>query len=196
MGSRRMSLARIEALIENMKRELSLGGSTLSGLKREVIRQTTATGWNDSAYSLTISQSGALILFDKDEATTVTLPAITSSDLGTTFAFLETIASNTARKVQSAYDNDYLIGGVALNFDGASTDSTGTYAFIKAGATERAITFDDNIANGAGGVGSVITVTAVLAGNTGAGGGSKFVWAIEGTMVAVAENSGGAQIFS
>ena len=38
MGTKRVGLARIEALMENLKREIALGGSTLVGM----LSQTTA----------------------------------------------------------------------------------------------------------------------------------------------------------
>ena len=37
MGTKRIGLARIEALIENLKRDLALGGATLGGVKKSVI---------------------------------------------------------------------------------------------------------------------------------------------------------------
>ena len=46
--------------------------------QKRVIRQTTADGWNDGAVTLTTAQKGSIILLDKDEATVVTLLAITS----------------------------------------------------------------------------------------------------------------------
>ena len=164
--------------------------------RRQVIRQTAATDWNDAAYALTTAQSGALVLFDKDEITTVTLPAITATDIGTTFTFLETLASDTLRKIVCAYDDDLFVGGITLGFDAVSTDSTGTIAFLPTGAADYAIAFDDDATNGAGGLGSMVTVTAILTGNTGAGGGDKLVWAVEGRMIAQAENSTGAAIFT
>ena len=58
------------------------------------------------------------------------------------------------------------------------------------------ITFDDNLANGAGGVGSIVKLTAVVTGNTGAGGGAKLVWAVTGQMFTADPNSNGTEIFT
>ena len=52
------------------------------------------------------------------------------------------------------------------------------------------------MANGAGHVGSWVKVTAVLIGNTGAGGGAKLVWAVQGNMGTVDPNGTGAAIFT
>ena len=165
---------------------------TMTGAKREVLRQTVV----GAARTLDTSESGALILLDKDEACAFTLPAIGSGDIGCTFTFIETVVSDTDRTVNTAFDNDYFVGGVTLNFDAASTDSTGTIAFVSTGGTDIQLTFDDNLTNGAGGLGSQVTCTAVLAGNTESGGGAKLVWAVEGSMIAQAENATGAAIFT
>lgn len=164
----------------------------LNGYRRPVLRQTVFT----TTTTLTTADSGSVILLDKDEATAITLPAIGANDIGVTYTFIQTVASNNDRTINTAYDNDYFVGGVTLNFDGASTDSTGTYAFITAGSTDVQITFDDDLPNAAGGVGSQVTCTAVLTGNTASGGGAKLVWAVEGSMIAQAENSNGTAIFT
>ena len=52
------------------------------------------------------------------------------------------------------------------------------------------------MANGAGGVGSVVTLTAIVAGNTGSGGGAKLVWAVTGQMFTADPNSDGTAIFT
>ena len=76
----------------------------ISNSQREVVRQSDD---DDTAITLTVSQSGALVLFDEDEAYAITLPAITSSDIGVTYEFMETVASDLLRKITTAYDNDY-----------------------------------------------------------------------------------------
>ena len=135
-----------------------------------IFRQTTALGWNDTAFSPTILQRGSIYLLDKDQATTVTLPAVTSVDLGATFTFIETVASNNARKVTTTHDNDFFVGGLNV---GTTAAENGAVGFIVAAGTDRVLTFDDNLANGMGALGSHATFTAILTGNTGAGGGAK-----------------------
>ena len=77
-----------------------------------------------------------------------------------------------------------------------STSESGAIAFVSTGGTDVQLTFDDNATNGAGGLGSQVTCTAVLAGNTESGGGAKLVWAVEGSLIAQAENATGAAIFT
>ncbi len=166
----------------------------LTGCRREVLRQTVFT----TATELTIAQSGALVLLDKDEATTITLPAVTSSDIGVTYTIMESVVSNTARKIVTKYDNDYFVGGVTNSFDAAKTDgSTGGIAFVSTGGTDTTINLaKDDEANAGGGLGAIVNITAVLTGNTGAGGGAKLVWAVTGNKVAQAEADTGAAFFS
>ena len=169
-------------------------GSTFQGFRKPVLRQTVFT----TATELTVGQSGALVLLDKNEATTITLPQITSSDIGVTYTFIETVASDLLRKIVTKFDNDYLVGGVTNSFDGAKTDgSTGGIAFVKTGSTDTTIVLgDDNLANAGGGLGATVTCTAVLTGNTTNGGGAKLVWAVTGNKIAQAETDTGAAFFA
>lgn len=159
----------------------------------QILRQTTATGWNDAALTLTVASKSAILIFDKDEATAVTLPAITSANLGVSFTFIETVASDNLRSIVTAYDNDYFVGGVQL---GTTAAENGAKGFIPTGGTDTTIKFDDNLANGAGSLGSTVTCTAILTGNTGAGGGAKLVWLVSGSMGTADDNSTGAAIFA
>jgi len=161
--------------------------------QKRVIRQTTADGWNDGAVTLTTAQKGSIILLDKDEATVVTLPAITSSDIGVYYTFIETVASDNARSIVTAYDNDYWVGGLVV---GTTPAESGSKSFVPAGGTDTTITFDDNLANGMGALGSTVTLTSVLTGNTGAGGGAKLVWAVSGHVGTSDANGDGTAIFT
>ena len=167
---------------------------------RQVIRQSAATDWNDAAYSLTAAQSGALILFDKDEITAVTLPAITASDIGCSYTFVQAIASTTDRTINTAYDNDYFIGSITLLPTVAwaadtAQDGLAAYAVANA-ANDVQITFTDALANGMGAVGCRVTVTAILTGNTDAGGGTKACWLVEGVGYSSDVNSSGVAVFT
>ena len=71
MGTKRLGLARIEALMENLKRELAMGGATMKGVKRAIVDCS-----GDDA-TLTAADSGALVVCS-GAARTVTLPAPTA----------------------------------------------------------------------------------------------------------------------
>jgi len=78
----------------------------------------------------------------------------------------------------------------------ATTAQDGLAVDVIAGSTDKQLTFDGNLNNGAGGVGCEVTLTAVLTGNTAAGGGSKFVWAVTGQMFTADPNSNGSAVFT
>jgi hypothetical protein len=164
----------------------------LTGYRKEVLRQTVFT----TAIELTVAQSGALVLLDKNEATTITLPPITSADIGVTYTIMQTVISDLLRKIVTKYDNDYFVGGVTNLFDAAG-DTDDAVQFVSAGGTDTTIVLGDNdLANAGGGLGAMVTLTAILTGNTGASGGAKLVWAVTGNKVAQALTDTGAAFFA
>ena len=128
-----------------------------------------------------------------DAATTITMPKVTSDMLGCTYLIIETVASDNDRTINTAYNNDYWVGGVA-NLPTAAEG--GAKVFVATGSTDTQITFDDNLANGAGAVGAWVRLTAVLTGNTQSGGGAKLVWLVEGVMGTADANGDGTAIFT
>ena len=174
-----------------------LDSPVLRDWRQEVIRQSDDS---DTSITLTVAQSGALVLFDEDEAYAITLPAITIADIGVNFTFMESIASANDRTVDTAYDNDYYVGSLvvlpsAVWASGTDQDGLACNTIANA-ANDVQLTFDDGLANGAGGVGSIVKLTAVVTGNTGAGGGAKLVWALTGQMFTADPNSDGTAIFT
>ena len=67
MGSKRVGLARVEALVENLKRELQLNGSTLVGTKQGV-EAVTGAG-SSSTKTLTAQDSGKVYLVNAADGT-------------------------------------------------------------------------------------------------------------------------------
>ena len=168
----------------------------LRDYRQEIIRQTSDT---DTAITLTTAQSGALVLYDEDEAYAITLPAITSSDIGVNYTVMETVASGYDRTINTGYDNDYYVGGVHVLPTaawGSGTAQDGGVFGLAAGATDVQITFDDDLANGAGHLGSFVQLTAILTGNVAASGGAKLVWSVTGNMGTADPNGTGAAIFT
>ena len=173
-----------------------LDSPILRDVRQEVLRQSDDT---DTSITLTVAQSGALVLLDENEAYAITLPAITAGDIGVNYTFMETVASNTDRTIDTAYNNDYYVGGVhvlpSAAWAAGTAQDDGVFG-LSAGSTDVQITFDDNLADGAGHVGSWVKVTAILAGNIEAGGGAKLVWAVSGNMGTADPNGTGAAIFT
>ena len=187
---------RSDKLNPNSNKFGDLDSPILRDVRQEVLRQSDDT---DTSITLTVAQSGALVLLDENEAYAITLPAITAGDIGVNYTFMETVASNTDRTIDTAYNNDYYVGGVhvlpSAAWAAGTAQDDGVFG-LSAGSTDVQITFDDNLADGAGHVGSWVKVTAILAGNIEAGGGAKLVWAVSGNMGTADPNGTGAAIFT
>ena len=76
MGTKRVGLARMQALIENLKREIQLNGATVAGTKRQA---TSVVGaGSSSTVTLTEADSGTVFFVNAADGTqTFTLPALT-----------------------------------------------------------------------------------------------------------------------
>ena len=184
---------RSDKLNQNSGKFGDMDSPVLRDYRQEVLRQSDDS---NTAITLTVAQSGALMLLDENEAYTITLPAITQADIGVHYTFMETVVSDTLRKVVTAYDNDYLVGGVVNAFDAAG-DTDVLIGFVSAGATDTTIVVSDgNLANAGGGLGGIVTLTSVLTGNIADGGGAKLVWAVTGKKVAQAITDTGAAYFA
>lgn len=124
MGTKRIGLARMEALMENLKREIILGvGSSLAGGRKKV---TTLS--NTSAISLTLTEadypSGTLFALDLDTSTNdaaITLPALTAG-LEYTFVVQTTAGSSVGLTLSGP---SAVVQGVIVCDDGTE-DGTGT----------------------------------------------------------------------
>jgi len=102
MGTKRVGLARTQALIENLKRELSMGGSTVAGVKDKTEAITAAK-------TLTAADSGKVFLVGTD-ALTVTLP---STSAGLTYTFINTGADGAVLITVSPAAADAIFGTIA-----------------------------------------------------------------------------------
>jgi len=84
MGNR-VGLARTQALIENLKRELSMNQSTLKGELQQVVSLTGA----GATKTLTADDTGAIVKMGGSNASTVTLPSVS---VGLKFRFVAVTA--------------------------------------------------------------------------------------------------------
>lgn len=97
--SGKMGLGHLETLFENLKRELSLGGSTLVGL----LEQTTAITGAGGSTTLTVADSGTVFLVNAADGThTFTLPALTD---GFNCEIIVTVASDNDIDITAPGDN-------------------------------------------------------------------------------------------
>ena len=99
MGTKRVGLARTQALIENLKRELTLGGTGLQGVTRPTLSV-------NSTSSLTPADSGKIITLT-GTAFTLKLPAV-SEGKGCYFDIVAGAAANYVISEDTSADTDVL----------------------------------------------------------------------------------------
>ena len=118
MGSKRIGLARMEALLENLKRELAMGGATVVGTKAKVHTVT------DSTVALTESDSGSVYVMSA-AGITFTLPDSGSGDInGVTYEFVMKTQGATQKIVCSDTTNEKIQGALIASDTDADTSST------------------------------------------------------------------------
>ena len=141
MGTKRVGLARVEALMENLKRELALDGASFKGAKRPVESVTAATK------AVTTAESGTIFTLNRAAGITVTLPAATAGleyefHIGTTFTGTLTIDAASAADTLQGHllinDKDELGSVVALN------ENIDTTAIALPAAADHQIVMDAN----------------------------------------------------
>ena len=102
--SGKLGLGHLETLFENLKRELSLGGSTLVGL----LKQTTSITAADGSTTLTVADSGTVYLVSLASGShTFTLPALT--DGFNMEAIVTVVAGSSARDLIITAPGDNMI---------------------------------------------------------------------------------------
>ena len=112
MGTKRIGLARVQALIENLKRELQLNNATITGTKSKVITV-------DDARVVTAAESGSTLLWTKDSAHHITLPA---AEAGLNYKIVVKVSSNNEHKI-IAQSGDCFFGKVVVRSSNATHDS-------------------------------------------------------------------------
>ena len=157
MGSKRIGLARTQALLENLKRELDLSGTKfnnqISTSNVTVRSATTAHDLTDTDGDLTVIYTGAM---DGN----VTLPQATSANTGMVIKVIySTSAGTTARKLGFTNAGDtVLTGNLTLGaLDAGAGDENISFAITN---NSKVVIIDADDATGAGGAaGSVYTFT-------------------------------------
>jgi hypothetical protein len=123
MGTKRVGLARTQALIENLKRELQMNGTSLAGLKERTLTTTADT-------TLTVSDSGKTIFLDGSTTHDVTLPPAAT---GLTFTFFLVDATADVDIVQSAAAEDFVGNITAHNGKDTALSSDTKIIFDQSG---------------------------------------------------------------
>tara|TARA_Y100001963_G_scaffold36247_1_gene50509 strand:- start:459 stop:947 length:489 start_codon:yes stop_codon:yes gene_type:complete len=133
MGSRRQGLARTQAMIENLKRELAMGGTQLAGTKESFMELSSNT-------TLTTADSGKVIMLNgstADSNFTVTLPTPAK---GLTFKFV--------LKANSASDTEIQIDAGSGNTIRGTFQVPGNSSFASSHASNQYRGFGDSAKQG------------------------------------------------
>ena len=121
MGTKRIGLARVEALVENLKREINFGAGTKLVGHRIPVESVTA---NDT---LTAAESGTIYVF-ADAAAVLTLPDSGAGDIiGTHYTFISNFAG-TGQEVKCTDTTNEMFIGAILGADSGDDTTTGTWS--------------------------------------------------------------------
>ena len=123
MGSKRIGLARMEALMENLKRELAMQGASLTGIERGT-KGVSATG------ALTAADSGKIVTLT-GSAFTLSLPAVSGTE-GVHFWIVAGAAENYVLAEDSGDDN--VLTMVSVNASATERDHAFSNATLSTGA--------------------------------------------------------------
>jgi len=127
MGTKRVGLARTQALIQNLKRELQMNGATLAGVKLPYANVTANT-------TLSTTDSGKLYIFNDVDGATLTLPDSGGGDLIGWYIDVVcavTATSNQHKVICSDTTNEDLVGNF-LNVDTDTSDAVACFPAIQA----------------------------------------------------------------
>tara|TARA_R110000824_G_scaffold105880_1_gene250410 strand:- start:884 stop:1405 length:522 start_codon:yes stop_codon:yes gene_type:complete len=143
MGTKRVGLARMQALIENLKRELNMNQSTFTGLDRRVIAVSAAK-------TLVAGDSGATIVWTHSGTNhDITLPA---AKKGLNFRFVIAVGHAAAHDINCA-GSDEVYGRVTVM--SKTENKTDTQAVAK-GAGDTTISLHESTVTLGGDYGDVI----------------------------------------
>tara|TARA_A100001515_G_scaffold97756_1_gene78656 strand:- start:352 stop:873 length:522 start_codon:yes stop_codon:yes gene_type:complete len=159
MGAKRRGLAKVQAKLQSLKRELQFKQSTLVGYKKKLKTLTAGTG-----HVLTAADSGSTVMFTAAGATTVTLP---TPELGLHYTFVTNIQATGNHIIKCKLDTQGFVGGLTLSAQTVNKDQ----AFLAGGGTNDIITMDGDTKGGA--PGSRIECIAV----------SATQWAVTGVVL-------------
>jgi len=162
MGSKRIGLARVEALLENLKREINFGAGTKLVGQRDLVESVTASD------SLTAVESGTTYVF-ADAAAVLTLPDSGAGDIiGVNYTFISNF-QGTGQEVICADTTNEVIVGTLLNSD--TDDDLSTKAWNAEVADGFSSVEFTSVADGA--IGSKFKLTCIAADR----------WHIEGIVI-------------
>ena len=208
---RRVGLARIEALVENLQREINLGKSNLKFSGNTNTSADTHTGTITGVAlsvekitadkTLTTADSGKVFILDSaDESglVSITLPIISEEGdgTGTTYKFIVTDPSNGGFAIltgnRSGPGQNILIAHAVLvcNQISSTTNGANGRVVVPDGSNDNTITLDRDATNGGGSEGTTVTITNVSSHQ------QPLTWFVEAIVHTIESESNGTDIFT
>ena len=113
MGTKRVGLARTQALVENLKRELTMNGATLTGQKARFLAKT-------ANYTVTANDSGATIQVNAAATTLIQLPSASTVGAGwsVTIIVTEDDGGTLDQKINIGTASGEFFNGMIIGGDG------------------------------------------------------------------------------
>jgi len=147
MGTKRVGLARVEALMENLKRDLAMGAATFSGVNASIMSVES------TPVSLVAEDSGKTILLNNGTTgTTINLPAGSSLSAGCYFQFVPLSDNTNGYVIKRGTDGELIKGRLIVISTTANKNEQ-----VSSFATNDTLTLDaTNNAAKAGARGSVV----------------------------------------
>ena len=141
MGTKRIGLGRFEALMENLKREITMGvGTSLAGARSKITTLSNSAAAIDLTSSKALTEANypsgtvfALELAHNTNDAAITLPALTA---GLEYTFLVQTTAGTSTGL--------IINGPGDNVKGVAVCDDATEDIADSGGTCTTITFADN----------------------------------------------------
>jgi len=122
MGTKRVGLARTQALIENLKRELTMGGATLTGQKARFLLKT-------ANYTVTQADGGGVIQVNPAATTLIQLPSAATVGAGWSIDIIvnEDDGGTMDQKINIGTASGEFFNGIIIGGDaGGSVIANGT----------------------------------------------------------------------
>ena len=123
MGTKRVGLARTQALIQNLKRELQLNGTSLVGIKKKTQNVTTSV-------SATAADSGKVYFVDAG-TTVLTLPTSAAAGAGWHCKIILTVVPATSFAVTA--NGTELMGLITCDDGSLQSDANTTFTIDTSG---------------------------------------------------------------
>ena len=168
MGTKRVGLARTQALIQNLKRELQMNGSQLTGMGlSKVCMHDTTNGANladdASAVNFVVEDHGkSFVCLRTNGAKTLNLPAnTTAADVGTQITIIQgaDLVASGVLTITAGTGGTWCTNSWALGYN-----SSRVLAPARPADANTTITITGAASNSAWGIGSRVVFTCVAAG--------------------------------